>query len=116
MQNIVNIISILAFMMSLATLIHTIFDKSVRLSVNIKDYGKYFNGVVQLYIYFQNNSGRDLTISGISIVSNSQKYPCKMLPEVIRDCNGKSVITTPYLPVNIAPYQGVCYAFEFLNC
>ncbi len=115
MQNLINILSILAFVMSTITWICTLLNHSIKLFIEIKDYAHIFD-VVQLYIYFQNNSGKPITISGVSIVESNNKIPCKTLPSIIRSCNGRVIIETPLFPLNLSSHQGACFAFEFLNC
>ena len=115
MQLILNIISILAFFMSLTTWIVTFITHRMHVSVEVKDFAKR-NHVVQFYLYIQNNSATPFTVSGISIVSGSRKYPCEYLPKLIRTQNDRVIIETPYLPVNFSSHQGQCFAFEFLNC
>ena len=115
MQHILNTISVVAFIMSTISWILAIFNNSIKLSLEVWDYSQRFN-VIQLYIYFQNNSGKYLTITGVSIIENQIKRPCKLIPSTIRTKNNKPFIETPYLPVNLSPHQGVCFAFEFLNC
>lgn len=115
MQNILNIISILAFIMTSITWICTAINHSIKFSVEVKDYAKH-GSVVQFYLYMQNNSGKPITISGLSIAYQNQQFPCKMIPSVIRYRDQEPLITTPFLPVNFAPHQGSCYAFEFLHC
>ena len=115
MQNLLNLISILAFIMSSITWFCTALNRSIKFSIEVKDYVEYRNAV-QFYLYMQNNSGRPITVSGISIIYNDQNFPCRMLPSLLRSQGQNPVITTPFLPVNFAPHQGSCYAFEFLHC
>ena len=115
MQNLLNLISILAFIMSSITWFCTALNRSIKFSVEVKDYAKYKKSV-QFYLYMQNNSGKPITISGLAIVYKNQKFPCKMLPSVLRDKDQKPLVTTPLLPVNFAPHQGLCHAFEFSHC
>lgn len=115
MQNFLNLISILAFIMSSITWICTALNRSIKFSIEVKDYVKY-RDIVQFYFYMQNNSGKPITISGLSIIYNNQVFSCKMIPSLLRSQGQTPVITTPFLPVNFAPHQGSCYAFEFLHC
>lgn len=116
MQNFLNLLSIIAFVMSLITWICTAINKSIRLSFEIKDQAKRHGSIVQLFLYIQNNSGRSVTISGLSIVTSSKKYPCDFLSKTIRTRDEQVIVQTANLPVNFAPYQGMCLAFEFLDC
>ena len=115
MQNLLNLISVLAFIMSSITWFCTALNRSIKFFVEVKDYAKYKKSV-QFYFYMQNNSGKPITISGVSIIYNNQNFPCKMLPSVLRGKDQRPLVTTPLLPVNFAPHQGLCHAFEFLHC
>lgn len=115
MDLLLNIISVLAFVMTSITWIVGYFSRRLKISVEIKDHAKR-RKVVQFYLYLQNKSSSPVTISGISILDNAVKYPCEYYPKIIRTRNNDVVIQTPYLPVNLAAHQGACYAFEFLNC
>ena len=115
MQNILNVISVLAFIMSSVTWFCTALNRSIKFSIEVNDYAKYKKSV-QFYLYMQNNSGKPITISGLSIIYKNQKFPCRMIPNVLRTQDGSPLITTPFLPVNFAPHQGLCHAFEFSHC
>lgn len=115
MQNFLNFISIAAFIMSLTTWIMTAIQQSIRISVEVKDYSKPYGKIIQLYLYIQNNSKKPFTISGISLIHDKRKYPCKLLPSSIIE-KGDIKIYTPLFPINFAAYQGVLLPFEFLDC
>ena len=115
MEWLLDIISILAFFMSLITWISNYLSHRVIMSFEIKDHAKRQN-VVQLYLYIQNDSDSPITISGISILNDSQKHPCEYFPKIIREHNHEVIIQTPYFPLNFAAHQAACFAFEFLAC
>ncbi len=84
MQSFLNVISVLAFIMSAISWICTAYNRSINFSVDVKDYcqtGK----CIHLYLMMQNNSGKPITISGISIVSGKEKFPCGILSKEIKD-------------------------------
>ena len=115
MQSFLNVISVLAFIMSAISWICTAYNRSISFSVDIKDYcqtGK----CIHLYLMMQNNSGKPITISGISIVSGKEKFPCGILSKEIIGVDYIPSIETPTLPVNFAAYQGLALAFEFSQC
>ena len=115
MNLILDIISILAFIMTLITWIYNFLNRRINAEIEIKDFAKR-RDIVQLYLYIQNNSGSPFTISGISIISDSDKHPCEPLPKIIRTHNNEVIIRTPYFPVNFSAHQGQCLALEFLHC
>ena len=115
MNLILDIISILAFVMTLITWIYNFLNRRINAEVKIKDFAKRWD-VVQLYLYIQNNSSSPFTISGVSVISNQDKHPCESLPKIIRTRNDEVVIRTPYFPVNFSAHQGQCLALEFLHC
>lgn len=110
-----SITSILAFIMSAITWIFNILARRINSKIEIKDFAKH-RDIVQLYLYIQNNSGSPFTISGVSIISDSDKHPCEPLPKIIRTHNDEVIIRTPYFPVNFSAHQGQCLALEFLHC
>ena len=115
MQSFLNVISVLAFIMSAISWICTAYNRSINFSVDVKDYcqtGK----CIHLYLMMQNNSGKPITISGISIVSGKEKFPCGILSKEIIGVDYIPLIETPTLPVNFAAYQGLALAFEFSQC
>lgn len=114
-QFIYNILGILGFILSALMWLYTYIKNRIHLVVEIKDYTKVFQRVVQLYLYIQNNSEKPLTISEISIFHTQKTYPCVLLPKKIRGI-GDSLITTPMFPVNLSPHEGILLPFEFLNC
>lgn len=115
MQHFLNILTILAFFMSSATWLYTLYTHSIKLSIEVKDHTKRF-GSVQLYLYFQNNSAQYLAITGISILDKDRKLPCNALRSILRVQDGSALIETPTLPVNLSPCHGVCHAFSFSDC
>ena len=115
MNLILDIISILAFVMSLITWIYNFLNHRINAEIEIKDFAKY-RDIVQLYLYIQNNCSSPFTISGVSIISDSNNHPCELLPKIIRTHNDEVVIRTPYFPVNFSAHQGQCLALEFLHC
>ena len=115
MDLILDIVSILAFIMTLITWIYNFLNRRINAEIEIKDFAKHWD-VVQLYLYIQNNSSSPFTISGVSVISNSDKHPCESLPKIIRTRNDEVVIRTPYFHVNFSAHQGQCLALEFLHC
>ncbi len=79
MQLFLNFLTILSFIMSAATWLLTAYSRSIRLSCSVSDYRKYDQGVLQLFLYIQNNSEKPMTISGISLIIDNQKYPCELV-------------------------------------
>lgn len=116
MQSFLNFLTILSFIMSAATWILTAYNRSIRISCNISDFRKYDHGILQLFLYIQNNSEKSMTISGISLIINSQKYPCELVEKKIRSVNGSVSQSTPSFPLNFSPSQGRMEFIEFLNC
>lgn len=116
MQNFINALSILAFIMTSISYILAIYNKSIRLSVSVKDYAKKFLDIVQLYLMFQNNSSKPITVSGISIIDNGAEHHCELVPKLIMTIRDDVVRSTPQFPINLGPYQGLLLPFEFLNC
>lgn len=116
MQLFLNILTILAFIMSAITWIVTALRHSIFLTVELKDYAKWFNNVVQLFLYIQNNSASPITVSGISILYDGKKFPCELVPKKLRTEDGIVTRSTPMFPLNFAGLQGTMYFFEFVNC
>ena len=81
-----------------------------------KDYRKYeYEGIVQLFILFQNNSSKPLSISSVAIRRPSEIQTCELVPKPIR---GKepNTLKTPWFPLNLSPHEGVLHCLEFLFC
>lgn len=116
MQLFLNFLTILSFIMSAATWMLTAYNRSIQLSCAISDYIKYDQGILQLFLYIQNNSEKPITISGISLIIDSQKYPCELVKKKIRSVNGLVTQSTPNFPLNFSPSQGRMEFIEFLNC
>lgn len=114
-QILYNILGILGFALSALIWICTFLNNRTRLTVKVKDYRKYFEKVIQLYLYIQNDSDNAIVISGLSLLHNKQQYPCELLPKKIRG-KGDDLIKTPLFPINLSPCQGVLLPFEFLDC
>ena len=116
MQTFLNILTVLAFIMSTSSWLLTAYNRSIRVSCRIIDFRKYPSGIIQLFMSIENNSEKSLIISGLSIISDKQKYPCELISKKIRAINDVVVHATPNFPLNIAPIQGRNEFFEFLNC
>lgn len=116
MQLFLNFLTILSFIMSAATWLLTAYSRSIRLSCSVSDYRKYDQGILQLFLYIQNNSEKPMTISGISLIIDNQKYPCELVEKKIRTVNGLVTQSTPNFPLNFSPSQGRMEFIEFLNC
>lgn len=115
LQSTYNALGILGFVLSALLWFFAVYKKRTNLYVESKDYTKALGEIVQLYLYIQNQSDSPITISGISIVHYEKKLPCELIPKKIRK-TGDNIIYTPCFPINLAPQQGVCFPFEFLNC
>lgn len=116
MQSILNLLTVLAFIMSATTWLLTAYNRSIRVSCNVIDFIKYDRGIIQLFMYIQNNSEKPLTISGMSLVIDCNRYPCELISKKIRTVNDVIVQATPNFPLNFSPAQGRMEFFEFLHC
>ncbi len=112
MQIILNIISVLAFVMSAATWIFTIIKNRKNLSIEIIDYRNYAKSA-HFYICVTNNSQTPISITSINIPNISS---CILEPKIVKeftDTTAKTTtdkIKTPAFPINLQGKEGLnCY-------
>lgn len=115
-NTLIDLISIIAFIMSSLTWIVSAYQHSIRLSIKCIDYRVLKGSILQMFLYIQNNSSRPITITGLALRIDNQLYPCELLSKIIRKENGNVTRYTPNFPLNLSDQQGVMYFFEFLNC
>lgn len=110
-----NILCILGFLSSMLLWIKTYLDSRKKINLQIYDYKKYPHGVIQFFVYIQNNSSSPLTISDISIKSNDCLKQCELVSKTIKK-NINCTIETPMFPINLNSKQGFNCFLEFLDC
>jgi len=116
MQNILNVLTIITFISTAIGWVYVAINSSIRLHAEIRDHIKIQNRIIQLYIYFQNNSGKSITISGVSIMYKGKEHPCRISRAVIQSKGDEILLSATTTPINLSPYQGTCHVLEFLDC
>lgn len=113
MQLFLNILTILAFGMSLATWITEAIRRKRNISLTIFDY-RYWSAhnVVQFFMTIQNHSSLPICITAISLISGDELFICELEPMQIKSL-GENPIKTPAFPINVSPRQGIGCYFEF---
>lgn len=109
------LLSLLAFIMSSITWVVHAFQHSTHFSVQVIDFVAYSDNIL-FFLYFQNNSSSPITVSGISYITPDKKYPCELVPKVLRTEHGIVTRSTPNFPLNFAPSQGAMYFIDFRYC
>lgn len=115
-QIILNIMTIISFIVSGSLGISKLLQKRKKIRVEIKDYTKVYN-IVQLYVFITNGSTRTVSISSISISQgdNGNQFQCELLPKTISRKNS-GFIKTPEFPLNLNPEEARGLFLEFLDC
>jgi len=111
MQFVLNIISLLAFIMSTTSWVLTFVQRRIKIFFQVIDYCQH-NNACQFYVMIQNNSSLPLSIPYICINDKM----CQLEPVVVRIENHTEKFSTPQFPLNIAPKAGVNAYLEFRGC
>lgn len=114
MQFVLNILTILAFVMSLATWITEAVRRKRKVSLTIFDY-RYWpvHSVVQFFMTIQNDSSIPICITAISLECDGKLFACELEPKRIKGSD-ENPVKTPTFPINISPRQGMGCYLEFV--
>ena len=113
-QLLINVLSIMAFVMSAFLSVSKFLSECQNISVIIHDYSQPL-GTVQFFIHFQNMASSNISIHSVSIIENSHEYPCELIPKKIREFDSEMLKSTEF-PIFLCPDQGYLCFLEFVSC
>ena len=104
-QLLINVLSIMAFVMSAVLSVSKFLSERKNINVIIHDYSQPL-GTVQFFIHFQNMASSNISIHSVSIIENSHEYPCELIPKKIREFDSEMLKSTEF-PIFLCPDQVV---------
>lgn len=121
MNNLLDIISILAFLISVYLLVDKIISSRVSIDLKVLNFKVYDNVEAQFLIMFENRSNLSISITGIHILGNNTLYSCYFQPRRVKESTRRinnEVIerlttSTLALPINLTPLGGTTGYISF---
>ena len=115
MQRILNVLSIAAFAMSLATWIVAAVRSSIRINCEILDWRYSTTDIIQAFFHVENNSSLPLSINSIMFVKDGISFPCELTQKSIHTTPQNRTWVSAELPAYLVTGQARNLLLEFLH-